>query len=725
MVPGAENYVRYFDEQSLVDMSFIDPSVGLAATGDVAVFNRLFRYYADQYDEMDKLDFTEKLRNLQNGETYSHPPRFTASWDEATGDIMVKADIEALDQIEAMRMAGDNSKGKVPVEFRWSEAGGNPFLNEGDWQHSGRVVFTDESGKVIHKSSWRDFDFPFAEDFKARRNPELEGQWWSEAPINPWAFDSGRAMKYQAVTDAEVESMMKRMYSVTAPSLYDELRLGGGLQEAGTAILDWAIRNNVDVPINERNKLKNGDSDAVTGWLLGERDVRFAGDTIKDALKHTKLSGYLDDRALNRTLKVAEQETKNAGVFGSAIYPRQMDEVQYFNGVMDTMQREDPARYQQLLDFVADSPYRQSAYDFPGTVAERPMLIFHSGKYYDMEGMGYGDVELPQMLWPRELGVHGGDIEQSSGFASTVFYVRPEPKGKGSYLMRPDPQVPDDKVRRLRANETESNWIRSNMPEAALDEYRAVRRQVLQRTLNRLVEDPSTGRMSKVNPADEILKAMYESRGLSYPDGLVSADDYIEFGEVLGLDMTRARELNTELEAAYKTPGPRTKAEIASDLRRETKLPMEMHGAVRALESETYDLVGKTMYPLVFRGRRPFRMRDVVGNTHTAQAKEALNWQGWNDTQRANLQMIAENKVGTHREQVDLFRKTMEDAGFDHIIYMNTGEGVGRPSIIFWDQSLAKPLYGSRGFDRNSDKWVNSVLASPLFGLDGEGDDDD
>jgi hypothetical protein len=347
---------------------------------------------------------------------------------------------------------------------------------------------------------------------------------------------------------------------------------------------------------------------------------------------------------------------------GSKLWADTQDEVSHFNKVFDTMEREDPRRYAAIQEFIKDSPYRQDLMGMEGARADRPMLIFHSGKYLDMEKMGYSGVEAGQFLAPKEIGMHGGNLNQSAIFANAHQKVLPQIDEAGNIVRVYAPNTYGGPGTNLYEQiEQTSSWIDSQMPSRFKADYNRIRRSYAQQYLYSMVDDPSdVGKLKRPQIGEMIVE---ELKAL---DGWV--DD------------------------------------------------PALEQAIMSVEASRYSQAGTVMYPLVFRGRRPFRMLDLVQNDVRNQAQSALKWQGWTPRQRANLELLTSRQL-THADATKAFRETLEEAGFDHIIYVNQNEEAGTPSVIFWDQSLVKPLYGSRGFDRNSDKWVNSVLASPLFGI--------
>jgi hypothetical protein len=656
-IPGARDYAQFYDADTLAASTYPDPSGDLVtATMPTDLTKRFFDM--GEWDEvgLENVDFNARAL-AKPGEdeftVFDDLPTVDISWDRNTGDITMAVGGEALADLEAVRRAGiarGAKEGELPFYMRWT--GDRPWDVDKDWKHSGTIkVVDDDTGATL--GSYRDDDFhmPFDTDFIARRDQEKAAQWWSKASHFTWAQSREATIKRQATTSREAEEMLRGMYSPEAEEWFKRTHSVGERSILGRNLVAHALDNGIDISPRVQNTLQYGDANMINEFLSGGIDPRI---NAEEALADTKFSDLMDGtwrKNWEERQEVAKGNNFPAG--GQETH-------EYFQGVMAKMREEDPARYQQMLDYVKDSPYR-SGVVHPGVAGdpEAPVVIFHSGRHLKLDEMGYPELELGTFdPSTSEVGTHAGDLEQSAPFAGYEVRTHAD-TGIGGR-----PQV-NTVARRSEIVETLDNL------KTTLGEEAGARLE--KRLFAWLNENASMMRTGQGASG-------YWDRPLQFS----------------------TNEMDALLEGVtFKSQD----------------LYWEAANNIRSLADRLWFEAGQVTYPMVFRGKRPFRFRDVNHNDAWSLADDALTqYDGWTPSSREKLEMIVNDPgagaINDAQANV-LFRSALEDSGFDHIVYTNSAEGTGRPSIIFWDQSLAKPLYGSRGFDKNSDNWARAVLGAP------------
>ena len=366
------------------------------------------------------------------------------------------------------------------------------------------------------------------------------------------------------------------------------------------------------------------------------------------------------------------------------------------------MKQQDPVRYKQMMEFVKDSPYRQHLVGVTGDAGEYPMLIFHSGKYFDMEGMGLGNYEMPQFLPnAKETAIHGGDIGQSAPFGNSFVTtsVGP-PRVEGG---APSVQLEGGVSELMETYRTDLKTYWRNtievLPEgpegdALYNELSAAMRTAGDRWMDKLAPDPDNPANMMVpawNATRETLQDFFDMPISEKMTDRITAEQGMKVNQMLGMDDQPA---HRGIEAFE-----------------------HMKHWMRSFWHRHWFSHGQTMFPLVFRGKRPFVVPDMSNNNATDLAMMIRKWPGWDDESLRKFDKIGNLAWDQRTEANTLLREILEGAGFDHLLYINRAEGPGRPSVIVWDQSLFKPLYGSAGFDRSSASWLKGVAAAPLASI--------
>ena len=702
-IPGAEGWSQMVEPEKLIELTKPREFNTLGVI-DNDVLERISRTTDDFLPEGSLQYVDELVEGVAVGRGHGNFisiaedtfPTMKGSWNMETGDIELIIDPEQIVEArayKALRLRDperfqDNG---MPFDIDWSDS--PPWLDSEDWKHSGTVRFMSEQGEELGRVRMEEINFPFDSDIVARRDPDAAGRWWSDNPLPAWMPSSEATTKYQAQTVRETNEMLRVMYSPDAARYWDTLRHTDELNQLGKGIDSYMQANGMQLTLAQQEMRRDDPALFVTEYISGMIDSRVTAEAV---LEHTEnvpqlrriLSG--ESRAAQRNL---DAEVRKLAVDEQIQAP--LDEItNHFNVYMTRMRDQDPERYKAMLDFVGDSPYRQGNI-WPGSLGgDHPMLIFHSGRDLNMEKMGYPGIERPQFLNPRESGMHTGDLHASSDIVGySVVSSSRNPTGlKGK---------PRETSVGQRQGSIQSR-IENNMKPYEYAVYWDIAREVQTETLDIMIDQYGTGRLTFPDPGEQILKRL--------DPGLAKLVD-------VRPDELDPEELQRLIRKFIKNPREST---IEQDLQ-------TLAFNIREHANTAWHNAGTATYPLVFRGKRPFRIADISGNTPDRWAGEALHYPAFqqNEDWMNRLSAISRGFYGGTPEETakaakrgtEEFHKVLEEAGFDHIIYVNRVENAGHPSIVFWDQSLAKPLYGSRGFDPNSKSWANSVLASPLFGL--------
>jgi hypothetical protein len=702
-IPGAEGWSQMVEPEKLIELTQPREFNTLAVI-DNDIMDRISRI-ADDYLPEDSLQYVDELvegvasgRNTGDFISIAEDtfPTVRGQLNLETGDIELFVDPEQIVEArayKALRLRDPQrfSDNGMPFDIDWSESA--PWLDVEDWTHSGRVRFLNEDGEELARLRVDEINFPFDSDIMARRDPEAAAKWWSDNPLPVWMPSSEATTKYQAQSPREVNEFLRVMYSPDAARFWDTLRHTSELGALGKGINKFMEETGIQLTRAQQEARVNDPVLFITEFLSGQIDSRVTLDGVLDfADDIPKLRRILSGES-RKAQRVADAEARSFAADEQILAP--LDEItNHFNVVMTRMREQDPRRYQAMLDFVGDSPYRQGNI-WPGSLGgDHPMLIFHSSRSLNMEKMGYPDIEMPQFLTPRESGMHTGDLHASSDIAGySVVTSSRNPTGLAG-----KPRETSVSQRQKNMQDKLQNKMKPEMYAA----YQEIARRVHEETLDVMLDQYGTGRLKFPDPGTQILERLD-------PDLAKLVD-------------IRPDELEPELLRDLITQylGSRTDSMADTDLQ-------TVAFAIREHANTAWHSAHTATFPLVFRGKRPFRLADVSGNTPDRWAQEALNYPGFqqNSDWKERLEAISRGFYGGSTEEqlkayqagTKDFHKVLEEAGFDHIIYVNRVENAGHPSIVFWDQSLAKPLYGSRGFDPNSKSWANSVLASPLFGL--------
>lgn len=703
-IPGAEGWSQMVEPSKLVELTEPREFRTLGVI-DNDVFERMSRTTDAVLAEGNLQYVDELVEGVSSGRGHGDFisiaedsfPTLKGRWNMETGDIELIVDPEQIVEARAykalrLRHPDRFQDNGMPFDIDWSAS--PPWLDAEDWKHSGTARFMTVNGEELGVIRMEEINFPFDSDLVARRDPDAAGRWWSDNPLPAWMPSSEATVKYQAQTTREANEMLRVMYSPDAARYWDTLRHTDELNQLGKGIDKYMEANGLELTLGQWELRREHPALFVTEYISGMIDSRVTAEAV---LEYTgdapRLRRILSGEA-HRGQRMADAEA--AKFSADEMIEAPLDEItNHFNVVMTRMRDSDPVRYQAMLDFVGDSPYRQGNI-WPGSLGgDHPMLIFHSSRALNMEKMGYPGVELPQFLTPREVAVHGGNLIASSDIiGSSVVTSTRNPTGLAG--------KPRDTSLPQRQRNIETRLTMRMKPYMLADwQYHA--RRVHEETLDIMLDQYGTGRLAFPDPGQQILERMD-------PD-------------LARLTVERPSDLEPEvlqrLIAKY-LDNPR-EATVESDLQ-----VIVSHISEHA--NSAWHQAHKVTYPLVFRGRRPFRLPDTSGNTPDRWAQEALSYPPFaqNEDWMNRLSAIAQGYYGGTNEEAlraakratEDFQKVLEEAGFDHIIYVNRVEDAGNPSIVFWDQSLAKPLYGSKGFDPNSKSWANAIFASPLFGLE-------
>lgn len=700
-IPGAEGWSKMMDTDQIIEMTYPRDTHTVGVI-DNDVMYRLSHQFGEPFDEdLGYIDTLVQGVGSPRGDdiTFVHrPPTFEGRWNPETLDFEFVVSYEELLEARAYKMLRTQDPNRfndngMPFEIEWGDDA--PwFLGNEDWQHSGRVKFVDEEGLELMTLRTDELEFPFDADIKARKSDEVSAQWWSNNPVTAWVTNGKATSKYQASTDREVTELLRTLYSPSQEEWFN--LINDDPTSVGRMVREYITDNGVNVSDKQWSALRANHVDTINDFLSGQIDPRVSATDVINENGTDEMRRILSGRAVEARRK-ADIEVQ---IFaGSELVDAPMDWItNHFNVTMARMRESDPVRYQQMLDFVADSPYRQGNI-WPGAMGDdHPMLIFHSGRALDMEAMGRGDVEMGQFLTPREAGLHTGDLLMSAPFGN--YHVTTSSRSRsGLSTSQGDFPTHTDKAQEMRVNE-----IWGTMPMQEARRYEEAASEIFAEWLSKMTEEvPGSGQFRRPDLGQMILNRMD-------PD-LARLADYTQ--PALD-DATIARLADKFLSHTATYP------------RRELQ---GLAAQIEAHASIVYSQAGQATWPLVFRGKRPFKIKDVTGNTPRTWAGEALKHPGIsnNPEWRQRLESIRDGvyegtpqeRAALHKEASEGFRQVLEEAGFDHVIYINTADlhGKGRPAIVFWDQSLAKPLYGSKGFDKNSRSWANGVIASPLVGF--------
>lgn len=92
--------------------------------------------------------------------------------------------------------------------------------------------------------------------------------------------------------------------------------------------------------------------------------------------------------------------------------------------------------------------------------------------------------------------------------------------------------------------------------------------------------------------------------------------------------------------------------------------------------------------PYLFRGRQPFKMGVSKEAPLEEKAAAALEWLGWSQKQRRQLELLASGQYGPEGEKV--LHDALSVSGFDHILHTRDAD------VTYWDESLALKREGSQ-----------------------------
>jgi hypothetical protein len=545
-------------------------------------------------------------------------------------------------------------------------------------------VVDEETGKVVTRLRTDEFGIPFDEDFVARRDKDFYKNWWTQNPMKAWAANSQATSRQQVTSAQEAKEFLGTMFGPDARAWNNVVNHDG--EALGQTLNDYAITNGINMPDKYSKLLEQGHIPTIEDFLQGRWEPRI---DWKEAVQGHKEAADIANGTNRARMQASRASAREVG----DVPADEWDVNKYFDNVFNTMQKEDPERYRQMMEFVGESPYRLSISGDSGLQnPDAPMLLFHSNKYRDTAKSGIEEMEAPQFASaPREVGLHAGELPQASGFGGYEMLTFDDSvSGRVDYYHS---KILDDVKYRM-----DTLFAKYLAPP-----FRDALESSLARTLNR------KGDML-VPHRNQVEGALMEAP--IYKDVL---NDLIpgwgdEIDRAFNDRFTPSMKITDEMQEKFGVL-------FQSELNEET---MQRAGIeIANMLSSMQKISGKFTFPLVFRGKRPFRLRDVSSNTPAHWAVEALKWPGFqrNEGWKARLEAIAQSKPRVIKAATEDFRAVLEEAGFDHIIYVNQTERAGRPSVVFWDQSLAKPLYGSRGFDKNSASWVKGVMAAPGFSL--------
>lgn len=704
-IPGAESFSRLLEVDQLLDLTSIKDFETLGVI-DNDILYRVYRALDTDDETMQYID--ESLNNILNVAPDEYvplpgPPQVTGRWNPETLDIELVVDEQGLAEagiFKGLQTANPKlyDRPGIPFKIDWESAPWE-FADDGEWAHSGRVRFVTEEGNEIATIRSDEMQFPFDPEFKARRDPEASAQWWSNNPVPAWMASGRATSRYQPTTQRETEEFLRMAYSPDATRWFDALKTGDEVYK----LVDAGDRFIAEAGINltkAQQELRNNNSvEFVYDLMSGIIDPRVSAEGVMDFLEDAPRIRSIYDGRARRAGELANQAAlKHAA---DEMIQAPLDRItNHFNQYMLRVKAEDPRRFQAMLDFVGDSPYRQGVV-WPGSEnGELPMLIFHSGRSLNLEKMGRPGVEMPQFLAPHETALHAGDLQAASDIGGySVVTSHRTPTGIAAKPYRDE--VIDNQV-------LLDDRLKRTLPSNMYGAYKEIARGVHEQTLDVMLDMYGTGTLKFPDPGSEIVRRLDP-----------------ELAKLLDV---RPRDLEPELLEELVRQYLKNPEEALRSRSYESDLQGLVFG-MKEHANQAWKTAHRATWPLVFRGKRPFRLADVSSNTPQNWAREALHYPVFkqNDDWRTRLEAIAESAnwaSGSSREMTEMaaeatrdFREVLEEAGFDHIIYTNRVENVGHPSIVFWDQSLAKPLYGSKGFDPNSKSWANSVLASPLFGL--------
>lgn len=651
-IPKAREYSQFYETDALEAATYPDPSGDFVlATAHTDFVEDIFR--RGDWSEATFDDVRNNTRDLLTRTedeyfVFEDFPVWDMEYDARTGDLMLHVDADTIREMESVRRAGalqGTKSGELPVYWQWT--GQRPWEVNEDWMHSGRVKVIDaDNGAFLGTYRSDDFGIPFDDDFRARRDPEAGANWWSTQKHYAWQTDAEATSRVQPRSQREAEEMLRSMYSPEAEEWYKRLQAFEESTTLGKQLENYAFENGIELTPEIYNGLRKGSGRHIDDFLT---DPRIDAD---DALSDTVMGDLINGK-WRKKFNELEKVSKEQGMFPASAQTQQ----EYFNGVIDKIRTEDPARYAKMQEWMGDTPYRKGIIhpDVPGD-ENAPVLIFHSGRALDLKKMGLGDMELGTFdTSAPELGTHAGDLEQSAPFAGYSLRTHPDHTITG---------------RRSESNVNKQENIAQITEELQEELSPEGFKRIMAEIHSYLNEHANTMRTDSIDgqwdmPREMNAKVIRE----------VLDDMGIEEGDYRYSDLT------------YK-----------------------IHG----LTNRAMSLAAEATYPLVFRGRRPFRVRDLTGNTADAIASTALRtYRHFSQKSESLLERIVNDRNLGWQQKNQMLRQAFEASGFDHVIYTNAAEGVGRPSLIFWDQRLAKPLYGSKGFDKNSDNWARAVLGAP------------
>ena len=680
-IPGAEEYARFIEPEVLRE-STVPWEDGLVGTADAEVWKNVLRNMGGFNDD-NQAWITEQVQTLLDQGTFDKLPTFTARYNPRTLNVQMYLDEDELALVETLRLAGlvDERTGQIPFNLEWEQA---PWEFSEDFRHSGIVELYDTDQNLIQRLRMDEMDFPFDPDFQARRDPEMYSSWWSNNPVRAWAVRGDSTAKNQASSPREAEELVSMMFSEDAADWFSILNHYP--EPLGRSILGYHDANGINMPDFARDSLMQGDARAIEDALLGRWEPRI------DWKEAVLFEAHVEVQDVASGMRAFRDRKNSMAARDIADVPApEWAVAQYFDTVFDTMKEKDPGRYKKMLDFVKDSPYRAGNVHNDVANKDAPLLLFHSGRrHIDPKKVeGNETAEAPQFLTPGEGGMHMGELPQSANFGN--FSVSMD--NLGNISSRSDSHLSEvyDKTKKR---------YKRFVVDAAKPELKSKISSAIAQSMNELgdalVAHPEYEGM---HAAPDVWKAALNKLIPGWGD---EADTlWMQGGEMS--DEMSAKIVDQILktrETAETTPTDRARAFTVNFI---------------SVMSDAKLLNGQYTYPLVFKGKRPFRIRDVSSNTPQHWAVEMLKYPGfqrnsdWSSRLEAVSRAPTKDKEWATREM----RSVLNEAGFDHILYVNTAENPGRPSIMFWDQSLAKPLYGSEGFDSNSSSWVKGMMAAP------------
>lgn len=190
VVPGAADYSRFIDGQALRET--VEEFDEMPETGAIATFRHdtigelVNGRHSREVDDGYKFNVTTAIDEIReradSGDImWDSPFQFNVTWDESL-NMVVEVSDEEMQSLEAafkyLSVNGPSADARAPVAFNF-DAGPWDFegFEDGEWAHSGRILFRDKEGNTLLEKTVDDFDFPFAQDLRARRDPERTAEW--------------------------------------------------------------------------------------------------------------------------------------------------------------------------------------------------------------------------------------------------------------------------------------------------------------------------------------------------------------------------------------------------------------------------------------------------------------------------------------------------------------------------------------------------------------------